>query len=136
MLGAALSPDGTRVARADLEGYLRVLNAATGTPVLPAIRASANYLYSVAWSSDGSRLVTAGSDGTVRLYDTSSGRQIGTRLPVPGADLGTDPRRVAAILAGPPLSASLPPAAMISPMSRIGWERLWFVRCARRWHRP
>src|SRR5215470_4718281 len=60
MLGAALSPDGTRVATADLEGYLRVYDAATGKPVLPAIRASANYLYSVAWSSDGARLVTAG----------------------------------------------------------------------------
>jgi WD40 repeat protein len=88
-LGAALSPDGTRVATADLEGYLRVYDAATGKPVLPAIRASADYLYSVAWSGDGARIVTAGSDGTVRLYDASSGRQIGSPLPVPGADLGS-----------------------------------------------
>jgi WD40 repeat protein len=91
MFGAALSPDGTRLATADLEGWLRVLNTATGKPVLPAIRASATYLDSVAWSSNTSRLVTAGNDGTVRLYDARSGRQIGTSLPVPGADLSAGP---------------------------------------------
>jgi WD40 repeat protein/DNA-binding SARP family transcriptional activator len=85
MLGAALSPDGKRVATADLEGYLRVLDAATGKPVLPAIRASGNYVDSVNWSPDGARLVTAGNDGTVRLYDAGSGQQIGTSLPV-GSD--------------------------------------------------
>jgi len=85
MFGAALSPDGTRVATADLEGYLRVWNASTGKQVLPAIRASAAYLYSAAWSSDGSRLVTAGSDATVRLYDASTGQPIGTPLPAPGS---------------------------------------------------
>src|SRR5262249_1004737 len=69
LLGTALSPDGTRVATADLEGYLWVRDAATGKPLLPGIRASASYVYSVGWSPDGTRLVTAGSDGTVRLYD-------------------------------------------------------------------
>jgi WD40 repeat protein len=88
MLGAALSPDGTRVATADLEGYLWVRDAATGRPVLPAIRASASYVWSVNWSRDGTRLVTAGSDGTVRLYDATTGQQIGRSLPVPGAYLG------------------------------------------------
>ncbi len=91
MLGAALSPDGSRMATADVEGWLRVLNTATGKQVLPAIRASATYVDSVAWSGDGSRLVTAGNDGTVRLYDARSGRQIGTSLPVPGADLSAGP---------------------------------------------
>jgi WD40 repeat protein len=86
MLGAALSPDGTRVATADLEGWLRVLDATSGKLVLPAIRAAATYVDSVSWSPDGSRLVTAGYDGTVRLYDASTGQQIGTSLPVPGAN--------------------------------------------------
>jgi WD40 repeat protein len=86
MLGAALSPDGTRVATADLEGWLRVVDAASGKLVLPAIRASATYVDSVAWSPDGSRLVTAGYDGTVRLYDAHTGQQIGTPLPVPKAN--------------------------------------------------
>jgi len=86
MLGAALSPDGTRVATADLEGWLRVVDAASGKLVLPAIRASATYVDSVSWSPDGSRLVTAGYDGTVRLYDAHTGQQIGTPLPAPGAN--------------------------------------------------
>jgi WD40 repeat protein len=89
MLGAALSPDGTRVATADLEGYLWVRDAITGKPLLPGIRASATYLDSVAWSGDGPRLVTAGIDGTVRLYDARTGRLIGSPMPLPGADLGT-----------------------------------------------
>jgi WD40 repeat protein len=86
MLGAALSPDGNRVATADLEGWLRVLDPANGKLVLPPIRASATYVDSVAWSRDGSRLVTAGYDGTVRLYDAATRQQIGTSLPVPGAN--------------------------------------------------
>jgi WD40 repeat protein len=89
MLGAALSPDGKRVATADLDGYLRVWDAATGRPAMSAIRASGLYVYSVSWSRDGSRLVTAGSDGTLRLYDARTGQQIGTSLPVPGADLNS-----------------------------------------------
>jgi WD40 repeat protein len=84
MLGAAPSPDGKRVATADVEGYLRVQDAATGNPVLPPIRASGNYVDSVNWSSDGTRLVTTGNDRTVRLYDASSGQQIGTSFPVSG----------------------------------------------------
>jgi WD40 repeat protein/DNA-binding SARP family transcriptional activator len=85
MLGAAFSPDAKRVATADLEGYLRVWDAASGKQLFPAIRASESYANSVDWSKDGSRLVTAGSDGTVRLYDANSGRQIGTSLPISGA---------------------------------------------------
>jgi WD40 repeat protein len=87
MLGAALSPDGKLVATADLEGWLRVLDAKSGKLVLPPIRASATYVDSAAWNRDGSRLVTAGYDGTVRLYDARTGQQIGTSLPVPGANV-------------------------------------------------
>ena len=91
MFGAAISPDGMLVATADLEGFLRVWDAATGKPVLPGVRASASYVYAVSWNSDGSRLVTAGSDGTVRLYDASTGRPIGSPIPVPGAAVGSTP---------------------------------------------
>ena len=126
MLGAALSPGGTRVATADLEGYLRVRTAATGKQLLPAIRASANYLYSVAWSSDGSRLLTAGDDGTVRLYDATSGEPVGTPLAVPGA--------FAAFSAGGYLYATFSPdgrtiavtddtgRVWLYPATAAGWE--------------
>jgi len=119
MLGAALSPDGKRVATADLEGWLRVLNAASGKLVLPAIRASATYVDSVAWSKDGSRLVTAGYDGTVRLYDANTGQQIGTSLPVPGANFpyatfSPDGRTI--------LVTDITGRVWLYPASAAGWE--------------
>jgi len=40
------------------------VGAGRGDRYLPGIRASATYVDSVAWSGDGSRLVTAGIDGT------------------------------------------------------------------------
>ena len=43
------------------------------------------------WSPDGSRLVTAGSDGTVRIYDAGTGQQIGTSLPTPGQQQVNNP---------------------------------------------
>ena len=46
------------------------------------------------WSPDGSRLVTAGSDSTVRIYDASTGQQIGTSLPLPDQDHVNDPYAV------------------------------------------
>ena len=126
MLGAALSPDATRVATADLEGYLRVLNAATGKPMLSAIRASALYVYSVAWSSDGSRLVTAGSDGTVRLYDALTGEQIGTSLPVPGADLSAGPSSSLYVTFSPDgrtiVATDTAGRVWLYPATAVGWE--------------
>jgi WD40 repeat protein len=79
-LGSALSPNGTRVATTDLDGFLHVWNAATGTPAFPAIKTSESDADSVNWSPDGSRIVTANGDGTVRIYDAQTGRQIGASL--------------------------------------------------------
>jgi len=126
MLGAALSPDGTRVATADLEGYLRVWNAATGKQVLPGIRASAVYVYSVAWSSDGSRVVTAGSDGTVRLYDARTGQQIGSSLPVPGADLSASTSSFLYVTFSPDgrtiVATDTAGRVWLYPATAAGWE--------------
>jgi WD40 repeat protein len=89
--GAALSPGGQRVATVDFDGFLREWRAADGTSTLPPIRASESSAWSVNWSPDGSRLVTAGSDSTVRIYDAKTGQQIGTSLPMPGEQQVTDP---------------------------------------------
>ena len=90
-LGVALSPDGRTVAAVDLDGLLREWRAADGRPTLSPIRASEVAAYSVNWSPDGSRLLTAGSDSTVRIYDARTGQQIGTSLPMPGQDQVNDP---------------------------------------------
>jgi WD40 repeat protein len=119
MLGAALAPDGKRVATADLEGYLRVWDALSGKSVLPAVRASESYVDSVVWSSDGSRIVTAANDGTVRIYDASSGQQVGTSLAVasagfPYATLSQDGRTIAA--------TDTSGRGWLYPATAAGWE--------------
>ena len=91
LTGAALSPDGTRVATADFDGVLREWRARDGHALVPPIRASESALWSVNWSPDGTRLVTAGSDGTVRIYDPATGEQVGTSLPMPGQQQLNDP---------------------------------------------
>lgn len=100
-VGAALSPDGTRVATTDFDGLLHVWDARTGKAVLPPIHASEVDVASVSWSPDGSRLVTAGGDSTVRLYDAKTGRQIGVSLPIsqtlfPYATFSPDGRTIVA----------------------------------------
>ncbi|MDP9233503.1 MAG: AAA family ATPase [Actinomycetota bacterium] len=79
-LGAALSPNGARVATVDFDGFLHVWDASTGKPILPPIKTSEADADSVNWSPDGTRIVTANGDGTVRIYDAKTGQQIGASL--------------------------------------------------------
>ena len=68
------------MATIDFDGFLHVWNAATGKPAFPAIKTSESVANSVNWSPDGSRIVTANSDGTVRIYDAKTGQQVGASL--------------------------------------------------------
>jgi WD40 repeat protein len=89
--GAALSPGGQRVATVDFDGFLREWRAIDGRSILNPIRVSESAAWSVNWSPDGSRLVTAGTDGTIRIYDARTGQQIGASLPMPGEQQVRDP---------------------------------------------
>jgi eukaryotic-like serine/threonine-protein kinase len=68
--------DAWRNHKPDLRGWeWHYLNALCHQDVL-TIRADTNELWSVAWSPDGSRLATGGTEGVVKIWDALSGRQL------------------------------------------------------------
>jgi WD40 repeat protein len=80
----AFSPDGTRLAAT----APKVRRASGIPPTASASRKSREYtpLYSLAFTTDGKTLATAGAEGRVRLYDPVSGKPTGDFAPVPSAE--------------------------------------------------
>jgi WD40 repeat protein len=70
VLGAAFSPDGTRVVTASMVGTARIWDAETGVDVV-ALKGHRGAVWGVAFSPDGTRVVTASADSTVRVWDVS-----------------------------------------------------------------
>lgn len=79
----ALGPNGRRLASASTDGTVKLWNTKTGRQVLHALRltspdpadASRHVTgWSCRFSPDGALLAVAGSDGLVRLWETSKGR--------------------------------------------------------------
>jgi WD40 repeat protein len=76
----ALSPDGATLAVAG-QGAIELIDVRDGhlgTPRRRVYDPSGGLLRAVGWSADGTRLVSAGSDGA-RIWDAASGTQLGAR---------------------------------------------------------
>jgi WD40 repeat protein len=82
--GVAFSPDGRRLAAGCADNSIRLWDVATargggGKEVLEAEVAELNghedYVHAVAWSPDGTRLLSASGDRTVRVWDSLSANE-------------------------------------------------------------
>ena len=69
----AVSPDGSRVASAGHDGYVKVWSLATSRRSPAELTGHRQLVFGVAFSPDGRRLVSGSLDGTVRLWRTSDG---------------------------------------------------------------
>ncbi len=79
----AASPDWSLLATGGFLREIRLWDVRTGKPVWNPIPASEGFVISAAFDRTGERLVTGGTDGTARVFDVASHRQVGTSLPGP-----------------------------------------------------
>jgi hypothetical protein len=69
---ACLSPTGKQIAIGGMDGVLRIARLAGSKVEIDEFASHADAILDVAWSSDGSRLLTASRDRTAKLFDTTS----------------------------------------------------------------
>lgn len=75
---SALSPDGTIATFADAAGDVQLLDGATGAPLRRLLPHHAR-VRTLAFSADGTQLVTGGDDREVRVHDVATGLLLGRR---------------------------------------------------------
>ncbi len=71
------SPDGTKLASASADKYLKVVNVADGKE-LKSFEGHTHHVLALDWSGDGKKLVTGGADSVAKLWDFDSGEQLRT----------------------------------------------------------
>jgi WD40 repeat protein len=79
IIGIRWSPDSTRLASYGFDHYVLV-HAVTDGSVVATLTGHTDLIDSAAWSSDGGKLATASKDTTVRVWNASTGAQIGVPL--------------------------------------------------------
>ena len=73
--GVAVSADGHLVATASLDYLIRVFDGSTGD-LIYTLEHHRDSAFCVAFSPDGSRLISGGRDGTVQLWNMATGERI------------------------------------------------------------
>lgn len=76
-----ISPSGDAVAVGDALGGLTVTETSAWSEIVGVPDAHAGRIVGLSFNADGSRLMTAGSDGLVKVWDVSSGAEL-TRIPM------------------------------------------------------
>ena len=71
------SPDGSKLATASADKFLKVTNVADGKE-LKSFEGHTHHVLAVDWSLDGKRLVTGGADSVVKVWDFESGEGLRT----------------------------------------------------------
>lgn len=119
------TPDGTRVVIADVLGYAQIVNADDGSP-LSRLSAHTGPITSVQFLPDGSQMLTASADGTVRTWDLLSGQEAAPANRVPNVEK----KVVAAQSISPKLDVV---AAIFTDGSLMVWD---LASAAERYSRP
>ncbi len=71
------SPDGTKLASASADKFLKVTNVADGK-LLRSYEGHTHHVLAVDWKSDGKELVTGGADNVLKVWDYGTGEQLRT----------------------------------------------------------
>ncbi len=77
ILGLRFSPDGSRLATAAADKFLKVVELKDGKTTR-SFEGHTHHVMGVDWQADGKRLVSAGADSVLKLWDYDSGDQIRT----------------------------------------------------------
>ena len=77
VLGLAFSRDGTYLASASADRFMRVFNVQTREQV-KSFEGHTNHVLAVSWRADGRLLATGGGDNTCRLWNFKSGEPVRT----------------------------------------------------------
>ena len=71
------SPDGTKLATASADKFLKVTNVADGK-LVRSYEGHTHHVLAVDWKSDGKELVTGGADNVLKVWDYAAGEQLRT----------------------------------------------------------
>lgn len=75
VFGVAFSPDGTLLATASADKFVKVFDVETKT-VRKKFEGHTNHVLDVAWMADGKRLLSAGADGVIKVWDLEKGEKV------------------------------------------------------------